>query len=485
MGIAKVRATQKVARWRTAPPRAHASPPFAGRARVGLLILFAFVVLARIPDIVLRGRFFGEEGTYFFAYAWHRPAWEALWHALGGYLNIAATGTTLLAARLVKGGWLALDQAPYVTILVSFLFQLCPAMLVLTGRAAWLSRRWAVLGALAVLAMSPKTEEVWLNVLHIQFQLAACILIMTVTGRPASQAGATARLCLAFLAPLCGPVAIILLPFMAVRAALDGERWRWAEVSALGLGSAIQLLGFYAPLGVRAQSPDAGAVAAVLFLRHVVMPLASPRLGYLLGPIAYRSVAAGAVAWWAVGGAILYMGALAVMAWRRRSLDALLLLGAGLTLAGASYHGGLLTDRGLFDVAAGQRYNFVPQIAFSLSLIALTMASTGQARRAFFAMLAVMAVVAVYYYPSPSGPVAHGPDWREEVARWRRDRSYPLAVWPLGWTMDLSDRDLPCPTRITAPNPPSYCDGPWEIRERKSLLDMRRPNIWFDGDKAH
>ena len=67
-----------------------------------LLALFVLIVIMRLPLVWANGRFLGEEGAVFFAFAWHHGTIEALFRSFGGYLNLAANGATLGAARLVR-----------------------------------------------------------------------------------------------------------------------------------------------------------------------------------------------------------------------------------------------------------------------------------------------------------------------------------------------------------------------------------------------
>src|SRR3978361_639414 len=76
-----------------------------------VLILFAALVCLRMPEIVIKGRFWAEEGRYFYHDAWVMPPLQALLAPVGGYLNIVANASTLAARWL-----LPLRLAPYLTI---------------------------------------------------------------------------------------------------------------------------------------------------------------------------------------------------------------------------------------------------------------------------------------------------------------------------------------------------------------------------------
>src|SRR5579863_104210 len=142
---------------------------FSRRQRWALLTVFALLVIFRLPHAWVHGRFLDEEATVFLAYAWHRPWLDALFRPFGGYWNLGANATTLLVVELVKHGVVPLERAPYLTMLMALAAQMLPAALILTGRASWLAGRSAVIAALLLIAMAPSTEEVFFNVMHMQF----------------------------------------------------------------------------------------------------------------------------------------------------------------------------------------------------------------------------------------------------------------------------------------------------------------------------
>ena len=51
------------------------------RQRLVLLASCALLIALRLPKAWIHGRFLGEEGTIFLAYAWHHAAGDALWRS--------------------------------------------------------------------------------------------------------------------------------------------------------------------------------------------------------------------------------------------------------------------------------------------------------------------------------------------------------------------------------------------------------------------
>ena len=126
---------------------------------VAVLLLCALLVCARMPNIVIEGRFWAEEGNVFFHNAWTLPPLRALFTSYAGYLNLATNAATLAARWL-----LPLRLAPYLTILVGLLGQLCAPLLLLTARDAWLGPTWRRIVAVLLVLLVP--EALFVTYLH-------------------------------------------------------------------------------------------------------------------------------------------------------------------------------------------------------------------------------------------------------------------------------------------------------------------------------
>lgn len=450
---------------------------FSRWQRAGLLLAVAVLMALRLPRTWAHGRLLDEEGTIFLAFAWHRSAGEALWRSFGGYLNLAANATTLGTARLVQIGVLPLEFAPYLTMVTALLFQLVPALLILTGSARWLANRWAVGAALLFLATAPATEEVFFNVLHIQFHLALCVALILALDAPRSRAARAAHAVILFIAPLCGPGAIAVAPFFALRAAIDRDATRAGQFAVIAGGVAIQLIVFFLPSPARGHLPDPTMLAATMFVRLAALPLLGWSTADSLGGLLHASRFAGGAGWgwWWFGvlGALAYFGLLIGLAWRHRRDAAIWLIGPGLALAVISFGGGSISmgAREWFSVGAGERYNFLPLVLISLGLIALARSPDGQHRRLCTGLCLLTLISGAISFGNPIGELADGPDWRDQTALWHRDHDHHLTAWPASWTVDLSDRDAPCPpvnSDRAASFAPTYCESAWLARVMRS-----------------
>ena len=386
-----------------------------------------------MPQIIIAGRFWAEEGEVFFRRAWDLPPSRALFASFGGYLNLVANAAPLLAR------WtLPLALAPYLTIAVGLLFQLCPPLLLLTARDSWLQTRHVRVAALLLVLLVPAAEEIWLQTLHCQFELTLCcaiILALDVT------AGKIALLRLGFLAlaPLCGPTAIALLPLFVLRAIIDRSRGRAIQTAILGAGAAIQLLLFFHAVRTRGYVLNPVVLLCVFTVRHLELPFLGAEHAEIAATLIRARRNAGYIPKQATLLPIAAFGALATtVLWHRGARPALWLLCAGVIIAGASYFGAIGGAFTLIDARTGARYSFAPQALFSLTLLAL--AATTQHWTARLSWLAVvwLLVVGAWEYTQPWPPIDHGPAWRSEVALWRADPTHALKIWPRGWSVMLA-----------------------------------------------
>lgn len=405
-----------------------------GAGTVGLaLLVYAVLVLARIPEIVLQGRLWAEEGAIFFANAWNLDPVHALAMPVGGYLNLVANGATLAARYAVP-----LADAPYVTIAVALLFQLVPPLILLTARDQWLEP-WPVrLAGMGLLLFVPGSDEIWLQTLHSQFELAlAGGLILALEVPPGSRL--LFGLFLLVLAPLCGPGAIALAPLFLLRLLLERTSGRLLQVVALGCGSALQVLGFFSLGGGRALTLNPALLLSVVTVKDLVVPFTGLTREASWVTALQSQIAAGHDPFLAIAAPLVVFGIVAAVAWGSGNRPALWLLAGAAATALSAYLGALDGALAIIDLRAGARYAFVPVSLTGLAFLAL---SAGRApwRWPAAAVCAWLLLVGARAYTRPWPPVAHGPSWREQVALWQADPSYAIHLWPSPWVLRLAPK---------------------------------------------
>ena len=404
--------------------------------RAGLFPLLAAAIVWRLPTIFADGRFWAEEGTVYFARAWHLPAAQALVALHSGYLNIVANLATLIASRMV-----ALEHAPLVTAAIALLVQLLPALLLATAAEPWLRRPVPLIAALLLTILPVRAGELWANTITSHFHLMACVgLVLALAPRPGGIG--RLRLALLLLAPMSGPGNAFLWPLFVLRAWRDRSPARWTQVGVMALGIAVQAgLVLAAPIENRPFGAPIQVVLAVLGLEHVVLPLLGGQLAAPLSHGLYLAFEAGQRPLWIMALPVAVLGGMGLLAWRRADATTLWLFVAGLWLAVVSYYTALTPNApNTLLLGLGMRYAFAPTVLFGACLVGLA-ASTQVAwlrQSATGAVWWVLAVGATSYFDNPG--FATGPSWRQEVAAWRANPAHPIQLWPPGWVMKLEPR---------------------------------------------
>jgi hypothetical protein len=385
-----------------------------------------------MPEVLLERRLWAEEGL-FYQNAWFMPAWQALFREYGGYLNIVATASGLIARYSVP-----LRDAPLVTTGIGLLFQCCPAVLIVTSRATWLQARGAMMLAVLAVAVAPATEEVWLQTLHSQNHLALCAALILAFDDAPGPAVRWFRRTLLFLAPLCGLLAVIVLPLLIARALLERSRERTVQCALLAAGSLIQLGLFFSPQSGAALGRSGaiwpGIMLYALFVRHVAVPLIGLQTASAIGKGLYFSLKAGASPIWPIALLAVFGAALgAASLWRWRT-GAPWLLAAAALIALVSYAGAINGGLMLLYPYALERYSFIPEVLLICTVIAIA-----SQERIATVVAAWMIAVGLFDYTLPASPYfATGPDWNTEARLWEADPDHVIRLWPNGWYMQLT-----------------------------------------------
>lgn len=405
--------------------------PLQARDRWWLLAGFLLLTILRMPAVVFEGRFWAEEARVFYFHAATSPWLQALVYSYGGYMNLGANIGSVAARHLVP-----IDYAPRITLVFALAAQICPALILAASRAPWLRSRLALAASLLLLVAAPSAEEVWLNTLHSQFQLALCAaLILALEIEPGGRE--RFRRILLFLAPLYGPGAVVLLPLFAVRAFLDRSRGRLVQGLVLASGSAIQLLFFYHPHSGRQQAIDVNLILGTIFSKNILVPLLSFDASQPMAAWLQAALSGGALPIPVVVTVFLAVAAFISLV-AKGPEDGRWLAAASVAIGLLSYYGALLPTPGQVAPHVGGRYAFVPQVLIAWAVVATAAASQGPRVKIAFMLAAWLCAASIDAYLNPAGMFAHGPQWHREIAKWRSDPSYSPVAWPGGqWVVPM------------------------------------------------
>ena len=395
--------------------RVLADPPAAA-----VLAACAVILCLRRAEALTNPQFWAEDG-YFFERA-YVFGWRAFLEPFAGYLH------TIL--RMIAGVSVAIDPSRAPAIFVA-----CSGAATLYVAARTLSRRcplprFAGACALAVVLV-PDTFEVFLNVVNLQWVLAAGLILLLISRDPAGAGQWAHDLAAAALMGLTGPFCIILSPLFAWRA------WSRRTRASLALAAIIVACALVQLALVLVEPPFPGdARAAHTVAARLLLPAVARRIGasIVLGSFMAPStdLVIGTVAGLATLAGVGYM---AFRPGRLRAERTLLGLAFAAMLLGAFVRTRYTLDQ-YFEPLAHARYVFIPQLV-AIWLLLLTAAEGGRAGRAATA-LAVIGLLA--NAPRDREPAYVDMHWSRYAPMIRAGERVVVPVNPPGWVMPLPAR---------------------------------------------
>jgi hypothetical protein len=131
------------------------------------LIFVLFLIFYRAPTLLLEPRFWAEEASVFFRYAYSHGFLESLIFVpkrTAGYFLLVANLPTAVAAHCFP-----LEYAPFVTTYWALLIQLLPFVIIVWGASyIWDSLSRKIAACFIILFAPSATGEVWLNTINAQ-----------------------------------------------------------------------------------------------------------------------------------------------------------------------------------------------------------------------------------------------------------------------------------------------------------------------------
>jgi hypothetical protein len=399
----------------------------------------------RAPALLAHPRFWAEEGSLYFAYAFDHSWYEALVKPYAGYFSLYVNCATLAAARFVT-----LPNAPLLTTIAAFLVQaISPAIIVWSQSELWRGTARKLAGLLIVL-LAPLWGELWLNTINSQFfwSLTAFLILL----EPVRQTTTIKRrvYCVALLiAGLTGVVSCFLAPLFVLKA--------WWERTRESIGHAAILLVCFAVQGAIAWSlrnePGVAhrlgvlnppTLASIVWTNTVAWPLFGFDVARGFARLLYTALGTSGFQFTLIGVLLLLLEL--VFLWYvssrvDRRLRWLLLGTYGLlTVLSAVFSGGSRPEKtALISPGYGGRYFYVPNVALLILLLANVRWPTEPRFDHRSVVCAGLLAAALFfgarrYWEIPTA----GAEWTVEVAQWRANPTHRLRIWPQGWSVTLS-----------------------------------------------
>jgi hypothetical protein len=381
-----------------------------------ILAVCGIVLCLRRAGAVTNPQFWAED-AYFFQRA-YVFGWSAFTEPFSGYLHtiLRAVAQFAVAVDPAHGPGLFVAGSAAVTLYVA-------------GRT--LSRRCPLprLGGACALAvvLVPDTYEIYLNVVNLQWVIAAGLVLLLVSRDPEGPREWTHDLAAAALMGLTGPFCIALLPLFAWRAIERRTRGSAAVAAVVAACAAIQ--GFCV-----VHDPYVGGTAPILY--RLIVPAVGRRIGGSILTGALMAPDTDIYIGTAVG--IATLAGIAFLAFRpgaRRPERRLLGLAFLVLLAAAFYRTRYNIDWYFLPLYQA-RYVFVPQL-IAIWLLLAAAGDTGRTARVC-ALLAAWALVA--NLPRDREPAYVDLQWSRYEPRIRAGLPVTIPTNPPGWYLPLPAR---------------------------------------------
>ncbi|HEY6838605.1 MAG TPA: hypothetical protein VI389_07680, partial [Geobacteraceae bacterium] len=189
------------------------------RYKHGILLLLASLAIMvwRYPSFFVHPRFWAEEGVVVFGLMIKDGLGAVLRYNIGYFSLVPLVASALMSLT-------SIDQAPFVTLFVSLLFQAMVVAIVAFGNSPfWDSLRKKAIVCLAIVLLPQ--AEIWLTVIATQYWL--CVGVFLVFLEDVSAAGTARRVwyrSILVLGCLNGIMSCFLTPLYVVRACRSKAR---------------------------------------------------------------------------------------------------------------------------------------------------------------------------------------------------------------------------------------------------------------------
>ncbi|MBE2295014.1 MAG: hypothetical protein IAF00_08675 [Phycisphaerales bacterium] len=187
-----------------------------------LIISAALIIYLKAPNIIIFPRFWAEEGTVHFKFAYENNLIDNIlfvyWKV--GYYNLFTNFATEIASLI------SLTYAPFITTGFAFVVQLIPYIILLTGNSYLFDKEYKkIFGFLALAFLPSMIGEIWLNTINSQiwFGLIGLLLLFENFEKISNQRKYFYR-SLFFIGGLTGLYSLVFYPLFAVKVILERNK---------------------------------------------------------------------------------------------------------------------------------------------------------------------------------------------------------------------------------------------------------------------
>jgi hypothetical protein len=406
-----------------------------------IMFTIAFtLVVARRPDALFNAQFYAEDGTVWYADAYNRGAITTLLVPYAGYLTFIQR----LGAALSQN--FPLMWAPLIFNLIAIVIQILPALFITSSRFSKLIPNIKSRLFLGFLYLAlPNSFEIHANLTNTQWHLAV-LAYMVVAAKPSNcNMWRCFDILVILLSALSGPYCLLLTPVAVISWWLRRERWSLFLLLGLGTCILIQAKNLFFTTHPAQESVPISLSTAVELLARILA--GQIFLGSLLGKNGYAwliSTHLWSNVWVIV--TLLYGFIVCLYALSKAPLElrlfivfATLVLGSALALPIARgielrAFWGAMQSPGL-----GQRYYFIPMVAFVTTLVWMVGKQTHRQLRLVAALsLSCMVFGIILDWHHPAFIDFKFKEYANKFIESPKGTKVTIPVNPSGWSMELT-----------------------------------------------
>jgi len=417
------------------------------------LLFFAFcvvLIIYRAPILFTEPRFYGEEGSSFFAFACKHSWFQSLVMPAISYYSLFLNFSCTLAAKCVP-----LLYAPWVTTYLSLLLTLLPIILVLWGRSLFFDTPLKQ-GLICLCTLFFAPGEIWISTTCSQFYL--CLITFLILIQDVGALNFFQRWLYRFalgVAALSGVLSCFLTPLFIVK--YRNERTRENKIqmvimlaltiAQLSICTLFVLLGNNA---TRFFSADLRLTALHYFYYNFLYPLfgqymGAKYLGFIKNDV-WNSAAFFGISSVFIVYVLFVLGMfVSTMTDRKKRV-----------IVYSFFIVSILSTLLSIKMVSGPRYGFMPNILIAiiiLSQINFKNPSVWIKVKSGICLLLIVTSLVVgaveYKFRLIKYSNANWPKWRQEVARWEKNPTHPLRIWPPNWAFRLPAERAELPRKKT------------------------------------
>ena len=395
----------------------------------------------RSPYLFLNGRFFAEDGSKHFAFAWENGFWKSLIYVEkeAGYINLIANILVSISS-LIK-----IEFSPLITIYGALIFVLLPAYLILSRESLLFDNKLKkTIGSFLLFVAPPFVPEIWLNAVNTQVYLCInSIVILFMINLNNFQKKINHLII--FLSAFSGVYTCCLLPLFAANYFFKKKIYDLINFLILLSGSSIQLflilqskINNFLPSNVLAADLDLNLVANYIY-NIFLKPLFGRQIIHFVWENIFSlfyqlNYVYALLSLFFIVLVILFYNLKKIINFIIKDKIIIYLIFifcsvSGLVLVGAAgdYVGG--------------RYAVIPGAAILLIILHIIYRTKIQKLKIFFTILISISLISgILEFRPPTKNVKYQyikyldcvncPEWKNEINKWKKNNSYTIKIWP-------------------------------------------------------